>query len=107
LGAVAAAALLGRTPWRASRRVRLWLVGMAAFAALAGTIESWRVAPAPGAWPNDRGVRDRRLVEEGTTSAAGRIQEPPVDIPAATGQAFVVGLAWAAATVVVLVLCVL
>ncbi|GAA1865220.1 hypothetical protein [Myceligenerans crystallogenes] len=94
------------------------LAGFAAFASVAGVIESWRVAPAPWAWPNDRGFRSAELLEtasyrtdelrDAAAATAEGVAQPyvPVGIPGATEVSFVVGLGWAAAVVVVLTLCV-
>lgn len=106
LAALGSTLLAGRLTW--ARPARLGLTGAAAFAALAGVIESWRVAPMPGAWPGDRGVRSRVAdVGGASSSTVDRIGEPFVGIPAATDPAFVVGLVWAAVAVAVLVLSVL
>ncbi|GAB4086955.1 hypothetical protein GCM10028784_35850 [Myceligenerans cantabricum] len=99
--ALAATLLAGRLAW--ARPARQGLVGLAALTSLVGVIESWRVAPMPGAWPGDRGVRADIL----SSSTVERIQAPFAGIPAATGPEFVAGLSWAAAAVVLLVLSVL
>ncbi|RPF23251.1 SCO7613 C-terminal domain-containing membrane protein [Myceligenerans xiligouense] len=102
--ALGAALLAGRWAW--ARVARLGLTGVAAFTSLAGVLESWRVAPMPGAWPGDRGVRSPDA-GQASSYASGRIGEPFTGIPAATDLAFVAGLSWAAAAVAVLALSVL
>ncbi|GAB3158730.1 hypothetical protein GCM10027059_03960 [Myceligenerans halotolerans] len=91
--ALGAALLAGRHAW--ARIARTGLAGIAALTSLAGVIESWRVAPVPGAWPGDR---------RASSYTTDRIQDPFTGIPAATDAAFVIGLAWAAAAVAVLAL---
>ncbi|MBO0609719.1 SCO7613 C-terminal domain-containing membrane protein [Myceligenerans salitolerans] len=102
LAALGVAHLAGRRPW--ARTARPGLAGAAAFASLAGVLESWRWAPMPGVWPGDRGVRGSSPGAGPASSTGDRIGDPVAGIPLAADPTFAVGLAWAAVAVAVLVL---